>query len=307
MGALRLMTGLLLAVTGCSATVGGPTSDEGEAVVQVAGKVAVVRAVSHLTGVPSPRTHVSASFVRVTGSIDLRTAERVVGSSLPFAAGPERGCAWLDPPTELVAPPAAGASIELLDAGEVLLRADGGALPLAQRAFPDVGDIVSGVVYTSRDDRTDLPTAGTLLIETTGSARVAGFRVEVEAPEPLAGVRVADQPIEAGEIAAEAGERLVLGWQPGDVGAGDRVFVDLTAPQGNLAGRTLRCGFDDTGNGQVAAEQLGAWSAGVELELTVHRHRRATGEPADGQTSDGAVRAVVDFDFAVTARLSVEP
>src|SRR6202041_1916014 len=63
-------------------------------------------------------------------------------------------------------------SIELIDVGDVTLRAGADAMPLAARAFPDVGELVSGVFYTSRDTASELPAGPTYTVEGTGSAFV---------------------------------------------------------------------------------------------------------------------------------------
>ena len=113
------------------------------------------------------------------------------------------------------------APIELLDVGEVTVVArDTGraaTMPLATRAFADVGDLVSGVFYTSRDNGADLP-GGDYRIVASGSQDVERFDVGAEAPDALDEVRVDDDPLAPG-LSLEAGEPITLTWDVPEDGA----------------------------------------------------------------------------------------
>lgn len=299
MRSLVLGASLLLA-TGCTVAVvdEGTAADEDETTT-AQGNVSVERVVALGEGTVG-RTHVSARFVRVSGGIDQRTAERVVGSAR-LEQDARGGCSWQQAP--VASTPDAEGSIELLDVGEIVVRAGARALPLAARAFPDVGDLVSGVVYTSRDHSSELPEASTYSIETSGSPLVAGFSVQVDAPSTPAGVFVSQPslvrlgierlPLEA-EFTIESGEELVVGWDAGRPSLGDRIYLDLVAAE---QGQRLRCVFEDDGEGVVPA-QLNGFASGAEIDIALHRYRRAMVRRASGVIDE----AVVDFDFAVAAR-----
>jgi hypothetical protein len=290
----------LLLATGCTVAVvdEGTAADEDETTT-AQGNVSVERVVALGEGTVG-RTHVSARFVRVSGGIDQRTAERVVGSAR-LEQDAAVGCSWQQAPA--TATPNAEGSIELLDVGEIVVRAGTRALPLAARAFPDVGDLVSGVVYTSRDHSSELPEASTYSIETSGSPLVEGFSVQVEAPSTPVGVFVSQPslvrlgierlPLEA-EFTLSTGEELLVGWDAGRPSLGDRIYLDLVAAE---QGQQLRCVFEDDGEGVVPA-QLNGFAAGAQIDIALHRHRRTMVRRASGVIDE----AVVDFDFAVAAR-----
>ncbi len=301
---------LLLAATGCSAVVDevGEDSESVEETLVAKGNVSVERVETVGVDESSIRSQVSARFMRITGGLDHASAARLVGSSAPPGVG-DSGCSrLLQVPAETSSAAAKHASIELLDAGDIVIHAGSKTLPLAQRAFPDVGDVVSGVVYSSRDDSVQLPAGGSLFIETSGSSWVDGFSAQIDAPHALSGVRINDMPVDAADVLLHLGKPLNLAWttagSPDGAGprwpATDRVFIDLTvAPATNT---TLRCVFDDLGSAQVPADVLTNLAQGADsVELMFHRHRRVTIRP------DGVDRAVVDFDFMVSVQLAVGP
>jgi hypothetical protein len=294
----------LVPTAGCTLAVGDPAEagDAPEAVV-TQGTVAVERvvSVSGPTTEPAVRTHVSARFMQLSGGFDQQLAERVVGS--PRELPPRGTCGWRTPTGLGPLPPsAAHGSIELLDVGEVLLRAGQSSLPLAARAFPDVGEVVSGVVYTSRDGTSDLPVGVPYRIETSGSPLVSGFQLTVDAPlEPLE-LQIGGQAVEGDGVVVLRGDTLELAWRTAADGSADQIVVDLT-PVG-LDGaedpaESARCAFDDSGSARVFPEYT-SWSVlPDELDVTVHRLRRVVARlPEIDQT-------IVEFDFAVTTRAPV--
>ncbi|MBW2457310.1 MAG: hypothetical protein JRI68_22570 [Deltaproteobacteria bacterium] len=297
-----VLSSLVLAATGCSAAVVDDDGEDVEAAEALAhGSVAVEQTISYGTATPGVRTYVSARFVRLSG-LDVQTAESVVGSAARLDPDAPLGCAWYEGQPSSAFPEAIDGSIELLDVGDIFLRAGSTATPLVARAFPDVGELVSGVVYTSRGHDISLPAATTYSIETSGSDFVDGFSMQVEAPEGLEGVRLSQpavgieaQPFDSAELTVVVGEGLTLVWEPGSPSAGDRIYVDVGTVDDEPAAGRLRCVFDDQGTGMLPAP-AGKLQAGGEIEIAVHRHRLVTAKPS------GIDEAVVDFDFAVTAR-----
>ncbi len=304
---LAVLSSLLLPVIGCSAAVVDEDVEDVETTEAMAyGDVAVERTESYGPGTAGLRTYVSARFVRLSG-LDVQTAESVVGSAARLDPNVPLGCSWHEGTAPDAAPDAIEGSIELLDVGDILLRAGSTATPLVARAFPDVGDLVSGVVYTSRDHRTALPAATTYSIEASGSVFVDGFSIQVEAPEALERVRLSQptvgleaQLFDAGDITVVMGEELTIGWEPGSPSSGDRIYVDVALVDDEPGAGRLLCVFDDQGTGVVPAAvvsaPVGKLAAGGEIEIAVHRHRLVTAKPS------GIDEAVVDFDFVVMAR-----
>jgi len=295
---------VLAPAAGCTLAVGDPIElgESPEAVV-TRGNVAVERLVTVSTQLPerSARTHVSARFMQLSGGFDEQLAERVVGS--PRELPPSGTCGWRTP-TGLAPLPQGSTkgSIELLDVGEVLLHAGQSTMPLAARAFPDVGEVVSGVVYTSRDGTTDLPAGVPYLIETSGSPLVSGFRLAVDAPfEPLE-LQIGGQPVDGEDVVVLRGDVIELSWRAAPDATGDLIVVDLSPLEADTRDgpiEAVRCAFDDTGSAAVLPEFTSWPVLPDEIDLTVHRLRHvATRLPEIGET-------IVEFDFAVTTRAPV--
>lgn len=293
---MRVPAVFLVALTvGCSATVEDEIpADEADASVQ--GAVVVDQVV---TG-NGAKTRVSARFVRVSGGIDQTAAEEVIGAPR-FDVGTPLGCSLIE--GEEPVSTTSGGSIELLDAGELVLYHTAGlsavsesvVVPLAARAFPDVGELVSGIVYTSREGDTAIPSGGRFVIETSGSAQLDGFTVQVDAPEALSAVAISDLVI--------TGDDLPVAWNPGHPSLGDRIYIDLTPDDG----RTLRCVFYDDGEALIPAALVSA-RPGVAIDVEIHRHRRTIAPVSslgEARALDGLEEAVVDFDYAVAAQVLV--
>jgi hypothetical protein len=356
---MRVPAVLLLALTaGCSVAVEdeGPIDADGS--IQ-GGSIQGAVIVDQIATANGARTRVSARFVRVSGGIDQAAAEHVIGAPR-FDASSPLGCSLVEGEEPMTA---TGGSIELLDVGELILHyaqpaqpfvgaaaddADEGSVsvPLAARAFPDVGELVSGIVYTSRDGDEVIPFGGRFFIESSGSAQLDGFTLRAEAPRPLSGITLFSTPLNsagfnsagfnsagfnsagfnsagfnsagfnsagfnsAGLASAAgdelddfliAGDDLVLGWSAGQTARGDRIYVDITPDEQVAAGRTLRCVFEDDGEAVVPAALIDH-RPGTVLEVEIHRHRRTTPHDVSSSALDAAV---VDFDFAVAARVLV--
>jgi hypothetical protein len=244
------------------------------------------------------RTHVAARFLRATGALD--AAERVVDGGI-IAADAPAGCAWREDAADASAPSAVGGDgmVELLDVGEIVLHASreygASTMALAPRAFPDVGGLVSGVVYTSRDGRRDLPDAATYLFEVSGSSALDGVRLEADAPSAPEQVRLGEVDIGGADLMLRAGETVELGWL-GSADDEDRIVVTVDEADG----QAFVCVFEDDGAAEIPGSFV-AFEPGAELDVMVHRHRRASLD-VTGTDYD----AVVDFDFAVAAQATVE-
>ncbi len=292
MRALVVTTLMATTTVGCSATVEDPVSGEETGVVH--GAVVVERTVA-ADGRAASQARVSARFMRLEG-IDASTAERVVATRR-FQPGEAVGCRWLAT-DEAALPASASGSIEMVDVGDIVVHAlDGGRdTPLVTRAFPDVGDLVSGVVYTSRDDSW-LPDAEGYLIEVAGSDEVDGFSLRLDAPEvPAAmsfdGVGLAELD------AVRPGEAVELRWTPG--GPSDELYVDIVPVDVN-DGAPYRCVLEDDG---AATFVTPGFEPGVALDVEVHRYRRVD---VDRTRSAGLDLddAILEVDVAAATRVTV--
>ena len=274
-------------LVGCSAQV----IDEGEGPdahdASTFGSVSVERSEA-LRG--AVRTRVSASFMRVSGAIDQRLAREIVVPT-PTHQSHEGGlamdgCLLRADARERLPSSISGGAIELLDVGEIAVRSsEAEDHVLAPRAFPDVGDLVGGIIYTSRDD-TGALSAGLYTIETAGSDDVDAFVVQARAPEPPHEVEIAGEALRP-DFELTVGEPLALSWRRG--GSGDVIVVEIDGD-----GTTVSCRFEDDGVAVVPESFVLPEHEGA-IELTVRRLRRVTVEPP------GLDSAVIDFVFSVTA------
>jgi hypothetical protein len=267
---------------GCSAPVVDDVADASGAMTE--GVVVVERMVG---GDGAAQTSVSAKFMRLSAPVDPELAERVVGTKLDL---PAPGTCRPSTPASVRTRGARG-SIELMNVGDLSVRGGTARMPLAVRAFPDVGDLVSGMFYTSEDTASDLPAGAMYTLEGTGAGLVDRFSVEVEAPASLEDVRINGGALADGLIVDE-GSPLSVRWR-GPEGlrtGGDVVLVDVSAD----SGASVRCAFQDDGHGVLPAWVVGNVGSAT---LTVHRLRqRAFASPG---VDTGEVR----FDLGVMGRI----
>lgn len=274
------------------------------------------------------QTQSAAQFVRARAS-DMHALAGILASTAESSQA-KSGCAWSAPREmgNLYARPDAVA--ELLDVGAVQLAVGTEKVDLARRAFPDVGGVVSGIIYTSRDGRARLLPArpygfvandwsqhGLPGVRWMAPSSPAGIKLNgVAIRQHAAGVSRQRGPVEAASMdqaarpwASRHGERqrgatvplfrrggLEVHWQvPADVEPGDRMQLELGW---RGFARRLRCTFADTGSARVPEE--------VELalgpaEFTFRRVRRR------GVDRNGRQKIRIRFDFAVRSGLLLVP
>ncbi|MFT3766355.1 MAG: hypothetical protein QM820_12715 [Minicystis sp.] len=281
---------------GCATPVVDDVADANGAMTE--GVVLVERTVA---ADGAAQTNVSAKFMRLGTPADPELAERVVGSTLelpPVGTCRRTAADRMNGKTRALG--SIGA-IELIDVGDVTLRTGSSVMTLAARAFPDVGDLVSGMFYTSRDATSDLPAGATYTLEGTGSANVDRFAIEADAPAAPEDVRVDDASLGEGPVLGAARSAL-LRWRAAepaaDKGRDDVVFVDVTA----ASGASVRCTFADSGQASVPAWVFGTGTLGplpAAASLSMHRVRERSF--AVSGIDAGAVR----FDLSVVGRITV--
>lgn len=287
---------IALTATGCSAPVVDDVADANGGMTQ---GILLVDRVTTVEG--APQTNVSAKFMRLSPTAEPELAERVVGTRLDLPAAGE--CMLVPPLANEEVSPALSAlgTIELLDVGDLTMKTGETEMPLAARAFPDVGGLVSGVFYTSRDAASDLPAPAKYVLEGSGSALIDRFSIEVDAPAAPEDVRVDDAPLADGVVLEGS---AVVRWRSDEAaratsrGEGDLVYVDITA----ATGTAIRCAFSDEGRGEIPSSVLRSGALGelpATATLAVHRVRLGTFlEPG---IDVGEVR----FDLAVVGRATI--
>jgi hypothetical protein len=231
----------------------------------------------------SERAQALATFVQLPAEADARAVLESVGLKpvLPALGQCVAGAATA---------PSYRGSVELIQAGDVNVTAAGTTTVLAPHAFPTVTDVVSGIVYTTRDQSAaPFPTATDYTLKVDGE--LGNISVTRRAPSELTAVTVNGMPLsEAGEISAA--EPMDLTWSVG--APGDRLWVEVATADGSL---TL-CSFrDDLGAATIAGGSLGAGAARVAL----HRVRVAE------FSAPGIALGELRFDFELTGSLSIVP
>jgi hypothetical protein len=165
-----------------------------------------------------------------------------------------------------------------------------------------VGDLVSGVFYTSPDAASDLPAGAGYIVDGSGSAAVDHFSIEADAPAAPEDVRVGGVPLSEG-ITLEDGVPAPLRWRGGDATGSDLVFIDVTG----ASGAAVRCAFKDAGEATVPgallrAPQLGG--VGATATLAFHRVRRRGFAP-DTIGPAGLDAGEIRFDLSVVGRATL--
>ncbi len=268
---------------GCSAELDTFTADADTGSTHAL--VGVERSVS-LDESETARAGVLAGFVQVPADVDSRSLFELVGLTTPL---PEVGrCRPRDTATQS-SPVSSIGHVEFLEAGDVSVTTAETRTALAPHAFPTVTELISGVVYTTRDRSADpLPAATRYSLSTSGSGSIPALSVERDAPAELESITAGGVPL-AELVELRASEPLDLTWAPGS--PDDLVLVEVSSGGANA---TL-CAFrDDAGAGSVPRDVVGPGSG----RLTLHRVRSS--EFAATGISVGELR----FDFAISASIT---
>jgi hypothetical protein len=228
-----------------------------------------------------------ARFVSVPAFSDATRALSAAGATLYLPAVDT--CRESDAQDEIepAAAPSQGA-VEFVEAGDVSIAAAGMLTPLVPHAFPTVGGIASGVLYTTRDRASSaLPSAVPYVVSATGSESVPMLRAVGDAPRAPSGVQLGGAALkDVTEV--HTGRPMDLAWAPGD--GNDVVYAELLAYDGSPS---IVCTFhDDAGTGTVPAEAFAGVGTG---RISVHRVRSRRFD--SGAAPSGEMR----FDFQVDA------
>jgi hypothetical protein len=280
-----LITGLVvgLSATACGLETEAPEENESGSTHAV---ISIER--SETADGLSSRGEALAGFLNVPSLVDADSVMSLVGLGLNL---PEVGSCLVGNAAPGTGPLTETASVEFLEAGDVILEVAGSRERLAPYAFPTVTDSISGVLYTSRDRAADpLPTASRYTVSADG----LGVRVAHDAPQALEGVTASGLPLtEVGQVRIDG--PLDLTWSVG--AAGDVVYAELVSTR--RANRSV-CAFpDELGAGSVPTESFAPGDTG---HLLIHRLRTHTFEVVEGLTAKGQLR----FDFALAASITFQ-
>ena len=284
----------MLTLLACSAALGCSVGSEPFTADADSGTTHALVTIERSTAVGAlgaPRADALVGFVRVPPIADPAQVLTLVGLGLDIPAAGQ--CVDKLRSRDRSMPLAPLGKLEFLEAGDVALSAGSTETTLAPRAFPTVTDLVSGVVYTTRDRSADpLPAAVGYQVRTSGGQAVPALIVQGQAPQPLDGLTLGGVPL--AEIATVSTARpLDFAWTPGAVS--DLVYVELASDDG--ATRSICTFRDEAGVGTVPPEAFSAAGAG---RIAVHRvrSREFTSAGVDG----GELR--FDFELVTNATFS---
>lgn len=213
--------------------------------------VAAVVVVEQSNG-PGEAAHTEsvARFLRTHGGVD-DTARAMVGQTLDLPAS--GACK----PISFGEGSAPSRPLELLDVGALTLDGAGTHASLVARRVPDVVDLVSGVVYTTREAPAF---GGRVTLRAAGSTDLTGFTATADAPPAIDALRVNGLDVPSNNaVFGSTTTHVDLTWAPGT----DVIYVDLAIGK---APASTRCAFKDDGVGSL-------WLVGDSGTITVHRVR----------------------------------
>jgi hypothetical protein len=189
--------------------------------------------------------------------------------------------------------------LELLEAGDVSLRANGTVTHLALNLFPGSGS-ASGVLYTTPDQSASpLPPNALYTVDVTGSDAIPSLSIEGHSPASLSGVTLSGVPIDEA-VAVTSGEPLDMTWTEG--ASGDRVYVEVAD-----TGTSLLCAFSDRdGSGTIPGHLTALLAPGGSSHLSMRRIRESTGAQEAPNSPGRILETSMRFDFELTAALRIE-
>lgn len=282
---------LALAVIALGCT--GEVTDGADADTSSSHALLVLEQSAPLDNSAATRSGASIWFLRIADERDLETATQLVSERLELP--PEGSCVALGSPNP-VEVPGNMSPVELEFAGEVLMRAGNVTMPLTVRSFPDVANLVSGAMYTLRDQE-DLvvPFEGMLTVSATGTPSFDPLVATATPPQMPSGLALDGQPLPSDTVEVRLGRPFALSWTP--VRDGSLLYVDVEPVPANPSER-VRCALADTGAGEIPPMAIPETS---EMTLSVHRSRDV---PLRSERGDVGV---AHFDLSVLTRVRVAP
>jgi hypothetical protein len=295
---MRLLTAPLVAMTvlfagpilfGCSADVVAAGADANASSTHA---LLVVEQSAPSDSAEPARSHASMWFLRVSDEPSVDAVTRLVTDQTELPA-----LGTCVAPASRSAERISGtlAPVDLAFAGDVFIDTPSSTVQLAVRAFPDVANLVSGVMYTAPGQSDLGPLAGgEMAVRATGSEGLGVLSAIAEAPGLPQELRINGLSIDSTDLRAQRGRPLAISWIAGE--PGDGVYVDIDPVPGSPSDR-VRCALADTGAGQIAPVAIPETS---QLRLSLHRVRVTALHAASGDVG------TAHFDVAVTAKVKVE-
>jgi hypothetical protein len=189
--------------------------------------------------------------------------------------------------------------LELLEAGEVSINADGIVTRMALNLFPPSGS-ASGVIYTTPDQSAGpLPADTKYAISATGSDAIPPLTIHEQAPGSLRDVTIGGVPLENASSFG-AGQPLDFTWSEGELA--DRVYVELADAQASIL-----CAFaDDDGSGTIPGTLTAKLVPGSVARVSVHRVREVMRAEEPPRAEALVLETMIRFDFELTSVLRVD-
>lgn len=215
----------------------------------------------------------AARFVRGSHG-DRQAVRHLLGEDLPEADLDLEECEG--PSAIAVRPPSAlSGSLELLDAGDLLVRLDDEEVRVEDWSFPSVYGMVSGVLYGGGEDL-GLPfrPGRDYHFVSSGNAGVAAFDVGLTAPDEIGGLSIAGSEVAVEGAAVDLEGPIEVRWEPGAEGA--EVLIELAWTHFASEQRVV-CRSRDDGAAELpaAAAARVADPGASDVRLSVHRIVRA--------------------------------
>jgi hypothetical protein len=211
--------------------------------------------------------------------VDLDSAQILAGTRDRERA-PLGRCAVRDDEAQLedalaTSPP--DTAVQMLDAGDVLVRIAGQTVKMAPRYVPDIVPFVAGVVYDAEvASESTAETGGhdEAWIEAFGGQQVGRFVTAAELPAMPRLLTVAGNASVDAPVGVDLGADLAVTWTPADGGARGAVTLAVTRD----VGPALRCRVADSGRfvipGAALARVLDG-ARGDSIAISIERSRRS--------------------------------
>jgi hypothetical protein len=220
-----------------------------------------------------------AGFAQIPSDVDSEAVLTLAGWNLELPAAGE--CLAISTDRDQYTPLAPIERVELLEVGDVVIAVGDDETRLAPRAFTG-GDVLTGVLYTSRDPSSDpLPPGKSYAIRTGGGA-LPSLEFAGDAPNALANVTLAGLQLHDIKVVSLA-EPLDLTWNVGE--QSDLFYVELASDDGLTM---TRCTFPDEDGAGTIPE--GVFSSTGSGSFSVHRLRSL-------QIDDDEIRGELRFDI----------
>ena len=251
----------------------------------------VERHASETAGTPA---HIGARFVQYAG-LSAAALPDLLGT--PHIPAGSTGC--LERADAAVDTEGARAEARLLDVGPIDVRSGDRSVRLEPRRFPDLWNVVSGVIYATDGelaaDEWQFSAAG------NPQTRLGAFDVSLRAPEDLAGLVIAEQAFAPGSNVLIPRRGFQVRWSRGD-DAGDGVMLTIESAPGADRPTTIECTTRDEGVLDVDAPWADRMADVARTGATIALHRVRT-HPFTGLSVESAQ---VVFDFSIRGQAQGE-